>query len=677
MVAEAQGFELPAACMESDDEPLRAIARAAGVRLRRVKLTNDWWKTDAGPLIGFIAGSGRPVALIHSAGAGYRIVDPIRGSRVPVNQETAARLTATAWMFLHTLPGNQQSAADLFRFAAGKIGREARSVLVLGAMSAVLGTIVPWVTATVVDEAIPRADRMSLGVLCSFLVAVGLTIALIQVVQGFALVRMKGKLEATLLPAVWDRLLGLSTRFFSRHESGELALRAMGVARVIEVLASTTAASLVLGTFSLANIGVLFIIDWKLGALATLLIAVPAMATLLFLPSLWGAQRSITAAQGQISSLLLALLGGISRIRAAGAERRAFARWAERYRQQLALLIDFQSLSDRLVIFSDVWPLVATGFVFAGVVALAPGSISTGAFLAFNLALTQGMSAVIGIGKGLLPLLSGLEQYERVRPILQTAPEVTEARGESLNLGGALRMTNVSFRYERDGPLILDRINLQVRPGEFVAVVGPSGSGKSTLFRLLLGFETPDDGVIAYDNRELSTLDLREVRRQVGVVLQDAQLLPGDIYANIVGFSSHLSYDDAWRAAELAGLADDIAAMPMGIHTVIGEGGGGLSSGQRQRLIFARALARHPKILFLDEATSALDNRSQAIVSQSIHLALQGTSRLAIAHRLSTVVEADRIYVLSEGRIVQVGRYAQLIREPGTFRDLARRQCLT
>ena len=216
-----------------------------------------------------------------------------------------------------------------------------------------------------------------------------------------------------------------------------------------------------------------------------------------------------------------------------------------------------------------------------------------------------------------------------------------------------------------------------MRAGEFVAIVGSSGSGKSTILRLLLGFETPTEGVVTYDGRELSTLDVQEVRRQLGVVLQDAQLFPGDIYSNIVGLSSQLTKDDAWEAAKFAGLADDIEQMPMGIHTVITEGGGGLSSGQRQRLIIARALAGRPKVLLLDEATSALDNRTQAIVSRSIHTSLAGTTRVAIAHRLSTVIDADRIYVINEGKVVQSGSYTQLISEIGPFQELARRQTLS
>ena len=677
VVGAACGIDVQPPPLDAGADALRLIARASGFQTRRVRLDDAWWTSDGGPLLAYLKDRGRPVALLPLRGTGYLLVDPPGGLRTAVTPELARSLAPTAVMFYRGLPGEPQGAAGLLRFGLPAVGREVRTILVLGVVAGLLGLLVPVATSLVIDDAIPRADRGSLGLLCTFMIAIGLAIGLFQAIQGLALVRIKGRLESILLPAVWDRLLGLPTRFFSAQESGDLALRAMGLARVIEELASTSIASLLIGIFALANVAMLFVFNWRLALAAVVLIALPPAATLLALPALWRCQRAIARSQGRISALLLALLGGIARLRVAGAERRAFARWAGKYRHQLELMIRYQTVSDRLILLGEVWPLVILMVIFGAVVALGPGSMSTGDFLAFNVALTQGMMAVIGLGKGLLPLLNGLEQYERFRPIIEAVPEVPEVQGGSLTLGGAIRVTGVSFRYEPDGPLILDNVSLQVRPGEFVAVVGASGSGKSTLLRLLLGFETPDEGVIAYDGRELSTLDVREVRRQIGVVLQDSQLLPGDIYSTIIGFSPILTRADAMAAAELAGLADDIEALPMGIHTVIGEGGGGLSSGQRQRLIIARALARRPKVLLLDEATSALDNRAQAFVSHSIHTRLQGTSRLAIAHRLSTIVDADRIYVLSEGQIVQTGTYAQLIREPGSFQELARRQSLT
>ena len=209
-----------------------------------------------------------------------------------------------------------------------------------------------------------------------------------------------------------------------------------------------------------------------------------------------------------------------------------------------------------------------------------------------------------------------------------------------------------------------------------MAFVGPSGPGKSTVMRLLLGFEKPDAGTVTYDGRELATLDLRDVRRQIGVVLQQAELMPSDIFSNIVGFAPTLTLEDAWLAARLAGLEDDIRAMPMGMHTLVGEGGGNVSSGQRQRLLIARAIVHRPRILLLDEATSALDNVTQSIVSESLNNQLRGVTRVVIAHRLDGIIKADRIYVLTDGRIVQSGAYDQLMAEQGPFRDLARRQLL-
>ena len=255
---------------------------------------------------------------------------------------------------------------------------------------------------------------------------------------------------------------------------------------------------------------------------------------------------------------------------------------------------------------------------------------------------------------------------------------VARARPDDVPDAALLRTHGLVKLYRTDDVVVeaIRGIRIEVGAGEFVAIMGPSGSGKSTILRLLLGFETPTEGSVSYDGRELATLDVHEVRRQIGVVLQDARLRPGDLYSNIVGLATQLTADDAWDAAELAGLADDIERMPMGIHTVVTEGGSGLSSGQRQRLVIARALAGRPKILLFDEATSALDNRTQTHVSHSIRARLGGTTRVAIAHRLSTVIDADRIYVLSGGKIVQTGSYSQFIAEPGPFQELARRQML-
>jgi ABC-type bacteriocin/lantibiotic exporter with double-glycine peptidase domain len=297
--------------------------------------------------------------------------------------------------------------------------------------------------------------------------------------------------------------------------------------------------------------------------------------------------------------------------------------------------------------------------------------LTTGEFLAFNAAFGQFLTAVLQLSASIVSVLSIVPLYERAKPILQTLPEVDQAKSDPGELSGNIEVSHLAFRYRPDTPLVLKDISMNIPAGEFVAFVGASGCGKSTLFRLLLGFEQPESGSVYYDGQELQQLDVQAVRRQMGVVLQNGKLLSGDIFTNLVG-SSPLTVDDAWEAARMAGFDQDIRQMPMGMHTVVSEGGGGLSGGQRQRLMIARAIVAKPRILLFDEATSALDNQTQAIVSKSLE-ELKAT-RIVIAHRLSTIIHADRIFVLDKGVVVQSGTYDTLIQQEGLFAELAKRQ---
>jgi ABC-type bacteriocin/lantibiotic exporter with double-glycine peptidase domain len=315
---------------------------------------------------------------------------------------------------------------------------------------------------------------------------------------------------------------------------------------------------------------------------------------------------------------------------------------------------------------------VAYIVIFALVVRSSEGGITTGVFLAFIAAFTSLLFGMMQLGSTIVSMLNVVPIYQRLQPILEEAPEVESGKVDPGPLRGRIEVTNLSFRYESDGPLILEDVSFHADPGEFIALVGPSGSGKSTLLRLLLGFEWPESGTIAYDGFDLSGLDPQRLRRQLGVVLQEAALLPGDIFSNIVGSAVDLTLSDAWAAARLAGLEDDVKEMPMGMHTVIAEGASTLSGGQRQRLMIARALVTRPRAVFFDEATSALDNPTQAVVTESLDR-LRAT-RIVIAHRLSTIQNADRIYVLEKGRVVQVGSYQELVDQPGLFYELVKRQ---
>ncbi len=298
---------------------------------------------------------------------------------------------------------------------------------------------------------------------------------------------------------------------------------------------------------------------------------------------------------------------------------------------------------------------------------------STGTFLAFNAAFGTFISGTTSLSRTVVDILEVLPLWERAQPILQAIPEVDGSKSDPGRLSGRVEIKNVVFRYRNDGPLTVDDVSLRAEPGEFIALVGPSGSGKSTLFRLLLGFDTPESGSIHYDGQELAGLDVNAVRRQLGVVLQGSRLMSASIFENISS-NAVLTMDEAWEAAKMAGLADDITAMPMGMHTVVSEGGTNLSGGQRQRLLIARSLALRPRILLFDEATSALDNKTQAIVSESLEKL--NVTRIVVAHRLSTIRNADRIYVLQNGRLVQEGNFNQLAHKEGLFSQLIQRQRL-
>jgi ABC-type bacteriocin/lantibiotic exporter with double-glycine peptidase domain len=299
--------------------------------------------------------------------------------------------------------------------------------------------------------------------------------------------------------------------------------------------------------------------------------------------------------------------------------------------------------------------------------------VTTGDFMSFNAAWATLGAAIVQLVTAVGAIGQAAPLYNRAKPILEAVPEVDTQKNDPGDLMGRIEVCHVFFRYTADGPMILKDVSIRIEPGEFVAFVGPSGSGKSTLLRMLLGFERPTSGAVYYDDQDLTEMDLACVRRNMGVVMQGANLMPGSIFNNIVG-TRPLSIDDAWVAARMAGLEDDIKQMPMGMHTMVMEGGTTLSGGQRQRLMIARAIVSRPRILIFDEATAALDNRTQAIVNESLRKL--NSTRVVVAHRLSTIQDADRIYVVDRGEIVETGNHQELIASNGLFAKMARRQML-
>jgi NHLM bacteriocin system ABC transporter ATP-binding protein len=547
--------------------------------------------------------------------------------------------------------------------------------------AALLGTIAPIITGLLVDLAIPQANRglmlqMGLGLLVCTVASAAFGLA-----QSLLSLRVESLADATTQAAVWDRVLSLKPLFFRGYASGDLNARIMGITEIRRRLSGVTLRSLFSGFFSLVNLVFMFAcspsLTWIALGLALVVVVVTIGHGRLKLPRV----KALQKIQGEIFGLTVQLINGIAKLRVAGAEERAFAHWAETYSRQQKLNFDIQFIEDSLAGLTQVLPLISSFLIFWCTYALLPdraaqatgqlAPFSLGAFLAFNAAFNIFIRGVASLSTTVVDALDVINLWERALPILEAEPEVNADSEDPGRLGGRLALEKLSFRYVKGGPLILDHLSIHAEPGEFIALVGDSGCGKSTIFRLLLGFETPEAGSITYDNQDLSRLDVRSVRRQLGVVLQNGKVQSGSIFQNIAK-GAVISLDEAWEAARLAGLEDDIRRMPMGMNTVVSEGGGNISGGQRQRLLIAQALCLRPSVLLLDEATSALDNRTQSIVSES--LARLQVTRVVVAHRLSTIRSADRIYVLQRGRIVQQGRYEELIAQEGLFAQLASRQ---
>lgn len=670
--AERIAVELPGGFDATDDVQgdLKALLRRLGLRSRRITLPDDWWRKDTTSFIGFLDEDDTPVAVIRRASARYEIVLP-SGDMRRLDRDDARRLAPMAHVVYRPLPYRPLKAMDLVRHVLATPARhDMRWAFVAAMTAALLGLLTPVITGVIMNEAVPFAETTRLSHLAIGLVMVALGSALFQLVRSIALLRIGSFSDAGLQAAVWDRLLRLPLTFFRRYETGDLMIKAMAPTQLRQALADTAANSALAALFSIVNFGLMLAYDVTL-AFAALGFTVVAGGLLLGL-SLWQLrfERTLLQADGAVSSFVLQLLYGIQKIRLAGAENRAYARWLGKFAHQRLQRYRAATLANVVVTLNVVLPLLAN-LVFFSVMGFGTQEISVGSFIAFSVAFGQFQAAMLGMVGALSTSLAAVPLYENMKPILEEQPEVEPDRREPGLLTGRLALNDVCFRYHEDGPLVLDRIGLQIEPGQFVALVGPSGSGKSTIFRLLLGFETPESGTITYDGRDLGRLDLKAVRRQLGVVLQRGTLLPGSIRENIVG-SSSLGEEEAWEAARMAGLDEDIRQMPMGMHTMLSEGGGAISGGQRQRLMIARAVVRRPRILLMDEATSALDNRTQAIVAASLER--MNATRVVIAHRLSTVIHADCIYVVDGGRIVQQGTYDELVDQPGVFQRIARRQ---
>jgi NHLM bacteriocin system ABC transporter ATP-binding protein len=650
------------------------IARAARLRVRRTLLRGDWWKDDGGPLVAWHGEAKNPVALIRRGSRHYVMFDTKTGTQRPVDRSVAMELAPEAASFYPALPARPLRFRDLltfsFQHATGNFLRIAIAVVVIGLLS----LVTPLITNVLINSVIPRSELDQLAFCALALAVTAIAIASVQTMQGLTMLRVEGMMDWKLQAAVIDRMLRLPTSLFREYTVGDFVDRSMGIDAARRVFTGRALRSMMAGLFAWFSIGLMLYYDIRLGLIALLLTLVRAFLIVAISAIRLYHENKYFSLQGKIGGFVLQLIAGIGKLRVADATARALAVWSRQFSTQKRNFIASQRAANALGVFETTYPLIATLIIFATATFLKSKLLQDiGGFLAFFAAFGQSMASIGALASGISESLIAIPHITRLRPLISGAAELSDERKSPGELSGTVELSRVTFRYTSSGPPVLENVSVRIGQGEYVAIVGPSGSGKSSLFRLLLGFEKPESGTVFLDGKAIDTLDISAVRRQLGVVLQNGKLATGSIYDNICG-GVQLPLEQAWEAARLAGLDEDIKAMPMGMNTVVAEGVNTLSGGQRQRIMIARAVARRPRILLFDEATSALDNQSQAIVSTS--LGNLNVTRIIIAHRLSTVRQADRIIVLVGGKVVQTGSYAELSNTPGTFASFAKRQLL-
>ena len=680
LVAKEYGLEVrrPEVTVSGAHSPLDEIARASGFGLRQVELRDQWWRNDNGALLGFLNTPDlEPVALLLDRPGHYRLVKS-NGAEEKVTDAVAKRLFPKGYMLYRPLADNARSAWSLLHFGVHGLKRDILTIITMGVFSGLLGLLLPIVSGKLMEDVLPRSDYAMHLAFIGSLMAAAFAGAAFDVTKAIATVRVQGRMDSAIQAGIWARLLSLQAPFFRGYTSGDLADRANGINHIRKAISGAITQSILGGAFSVLGLLLMFWHSFSLAIVGFGLVAILAGASLLIFYLSVPHIRAAQLMNGKIQGLVFQLLTGITKLRVSATESRAFARWSKLYARERAAFYAAERIGIAQKLLTSVYPVITTTVMFAFIAwglqaSKSTSGLSIGEFIAFNGAFGQFLAGIIGLVSAINTVIFILPYWERLKPILEAK---TEGEGVSVSpglVGGAVHFSNVTFRYLSDGPPTLNNISFNIEAGEYVAFVGASGSGKSTILRLILGFERPESGGVYLDGCDISTVDLRDMRRQIGVVLQSGKLQQGSIYDNIVG-AAPISMERAWEAARLSGLGDDIEAMPMGMQTVLSEGSQGLSGGQRQRLLIARALVRRPRLLLFDEATSALDNRTQAMVKETLDRL--NVTRIVVAHRLSTISDVDKVFVFDAGRLIEAGRPKELLSTDSHFAALARRQII-
>lgn len=651
---------------------IEAVIRPTGIMIRDVELDEGWQRNATGAMLAFLRDSETAVALIPNVIGGYTFRDPSTGKKERVTRSNASMFARTAICFYLPLPMKQLGIKDLLLYMKRSVTNGDILLFVAATLALTLvGMLEPRIYSLVTGTVLKNRQINLLGGMAVFLICSAFASQMITAVKDLLMNKISVKTTLAVESSVMMRILFLPVSFFRKYSSGELSSRANSVKSLCSMILNNIFSLGLSSLMSLLYVTQIFryapelVVPSLLIILATVVVSV--LASILQI----NISRKKMQNQAKESGMSYAMLNGVQKIRLSGSEKRAFARWGRLYSKSAQLEYNPPT-------FLKLNPVIVTAISLIGTIVLyymaLKSGVSNNDYYAFNAAYARVMGAFTSLAGIAISIAAIPPVLEMAEPILKAEPEVTEEKTIVSEITGNVEMSHIFFRYEKESPYVIEDLSLKIKAGEYVAIVGKTGCGKSTLVRLLLGFETPEKGAVYYDRSDLNNIDPRSLRKKIGVVIQNGQLFQGDIFSNITISAPQLTLDEAWEAAEIAGIAKDIREMPMGMQTVISEGQGGISGGQKQRLMIARAVASKPKLLILDEATSALDNKTQKQVAESLDKL--NCTRIVIAHRLSTIRNCDRILVMENGKIIEEGNYQELIDRKGAFAELVARQRL-
>jgi NHLM bacteriocin system ABC transporter ATP-binding protein len=663
--------ELPKG-VRDHEEQLDYSLRPHGIMRRTVELDEGWYRDSYGPLLAYLKEDGTPVALLPKKIIGYYYTDRKTGRNVTVNSKNAALFEREAYCFYRPLPQKKLGIPDLIGYMKNCLSVSDIVIIVIATFAAtVIGMLIPRITKGLTGQVLQNGEQSALIGVTICIVCIAIASNLINSVKGLLMQRLQTKTSVSVEAALMMRILTLPAPFFRQYSAGELTKRSQSINTLCSVIMSVVFSTGLSSVFSLMYITQIFSFAPTLVVPSLLVILVSIVFTAAASLTQTKISKRHMEHEAKQSGMAYSMITGVQKLKLSGAEKRIFAKWLKLYSEGARLKYDPPLFLKINTVINLAITLISTILLYW---LAAQSGVDASSYLAFNAAYGSLMGAFMALANIALQSANVKPILEMAEPFLKAEPEAADNKEIVTKITGAIELNNVYFRYGENMPYIVNDMSLKIKAGEYIAIVGRTGCGKSTLMRLLLGFEKPERGAIYYDNKDMKSLDLCSLRRKIGAVTQNGGLFQNDIYSNIVISAPELTLDDAWEAAEIAGIADDIRAMPMGMQTMVSEGQGGISGGQKQRLMIARAVAPKPKLLMFDEATSALDNKTQKQVSEALDR--MGCTRIVIAHRLSTIKNCDRILVLDKGRIIEDGSYDELIANGGYFAELVERQRL-